>query len=107
MVAFELAALLAAVHFLASPSTAIFAYCDSTAALSVAIRGYSRSADLCHLVQDTWMLLAERMARFEIYHVRSEANVADGPSRNDLQLASALGARHVPWQWPSQWGRCD
>ena len=46
VVAYELGALLSAIHVHAKSETHLVVYCDNVAALNIAVRGYSRSSDL-------------------------------------------------------------
>ena len=105
VIAFELAALLCAVHFLARRDHDVLAFCDNTTSLSIEVRGYARASDLRLLVENTWSLLGHRGAGLHVRHVSSSANVADAPSRGDLSFMHTIDARRVPWEWPPHWGR--
>ena len=81
-------------------------FADNTAANAAAIRGYSAAPDLAHLVARLHLSLARNRTRFWLAFVRSKANLADAPSREDgdLTLFESLGARRVTFTLPSLHG---
>lgn len=81
-------------------------FADNTAANAAAIKGYSSAPDLAHLVASLHLTLARGPTRFWLEFVRSRANIADAPSRDDgdLSLLESLGARRIPFTIPSLYG---
>ena len=58
---------------------------DNTSAEAGLIRGYSSKADTANLIAATHIVMARRDIRAFWFHVDSESNPADGPSRDGLQ----------------------
>ena len=60
---------------------------DSESALGAAIKGYSTKEDISDLVTELW----EAISRFGLIvyfdRVSTDANIADGPSRNNFAVA--------------------
>jgi len=81
-------------------------FADNTAANAAAIKGYSAAPDLAHLVARLHLSLARGRTRFWLEFVRSKANIADAPSREDgdLSLLRSLGAKRVSFTIPSLQG---
>ena len=74
---------------------------DNTSALASLIKGYARSQDSASIVHafHAFNLGLQSTAWFE--YVRSEANIADMPSRGDFEYLHSLGARSSPLVLPS------
>ena len=67
---------------------------DNEAAESALIKGYSSKEDLCELTGLFWDLCESRRLEVYIDRVSTDANIADGPSRDQKEfwkLAADLG----------------
>jgi hypothetical protein len=74
---------------------------DSEAVEGSLVKGYSSKDDLCKIISLFWNLAFQLRARIFIDRVSTDANPADWPSRNKLQLGEAGGWRTVQASWPS------
>jgi len=81
-------------------------FADNTAANAAAIKGYSSAPDLAHLVASLHLTFARGRTRFWLEFIRSKANPADAPSREDgdLSLIESLGAKRIPFRIPQLFG---
>ena len=61
-------------------------FADNTAANAAATKGYSAAPDLAHPVARLHLSLARNRTRFWLEFVRSRANLADAPSRENDDL---------------------
>ena len=62
--------------------TRLVHFIDAEAALKIVVKGASRQSDLNSLVEYLWLALSRRQVTYWARHVSSEANLADGPSRD-------------------------
>ena len=102
MNAYELAAVMAAKETFARllEGRRAVVFVDNTVALHSLVKGYARKGDLCSLVAQLWMALAEKDTQVWFEWVKSAANLADGPSRGDFSILEELGYRPVKVLWP-------
>jgi len=75
---------------------AITVFCDNQVALHSFIRGSSASKELNQLVGCMWLEAARHRWGLHLLRVESEANPADGPSRQDYELMKTMGAIRCP-----------
>eukprot|EP00971_Amphidinium_carterae_P312007 6202127-Amphidinium_carterae.1 len=68
---------------------------DSDASLGALVKGHSSRSDLCELVSVFWLSAAELDVCWYLDRVPTDANPADGPSRNKLDDLLARGAKRV------------
>ena len=64
---------------------------DSECALDALIKGQSKFSDVVKLVNFFWDQVAEFQVDIYLDKVSTDANPADGPSRNKVEEARALG----------------
>ena len=81
-------------------------FVDNTAALAAIITGSSGKRDVAPLACAYQLLLAQRGSRLWAEYVESDANIADGPSRDGdswfaSEEASALNVRQVEARLPA------
>ena len=57
------------------------------------MKGYSSKEDLCELVEIFWELSLEYRINFFIDRVSTDANPADWPSRNHLEIGRSAAGR--------------
>jgi hypothetical protein len=81
-------------------------FADNTAANGAAIKGYSPAPDIARLVGAYHLRIARLGARIWIEYVPSAANIADMPSRGNFELVESIGAKRIPFIFPSlaSWG---
>jgi len=81
-------------------------FADNTAANGAAIKGYSPAPDIARLVGAYHLRIARLGARIWIEYVPSAANIADMPSRGNFELIESIGAKRIPFVFPSMasWG---
>ncbi len=97
VVAFELwAAAMALLTFVVPEGAAVRHFVDNKAALGCLVNAFSRQHDLNNIAGGVLHRCSQVMAHAIFDFVRSEENVADGPSRGDLTLMRYLGAKEVP-----------
>ena len=76
---------------------------DNEAVESALIKGYSRKDDLCALTGIFWDLCERLKIEAYVDRVSTDANIADGPSRNDpkfWEMADRLGWKRVYFKIP-------
>ena len=71
-------------------------YIDNDGVLGSCIKGSSHSPEINLFVGRMWLGLAFFKIDVVFVRVESEANIADGPTRDDVKLLEALGAKQ--WQ---------
>jgi len=71
-------------------------FVDNDSATASLVKGYSPQEDSCALVGDYWLRVAALKASVYVDRVESKSNLADGPSRVDLQEVATLGAKFTP-----------
>ena len=82
-------------------------FVDNDSAVSCLVKGYSPQVDSVALVGDYWLRCASLGIGTYVDRVESKSNIADGPSRCQFSLLSALGAQYIPpvvgklLSWPS------
>ena len=79
----------------------LLSFLDSNTALGVCVSGYSRVAHSAALISTIWLLDAAGMTQSWFSRVPSESNIADGPSRLDVDGLVAQGAEVVKAVWPT------
>ena len=85
----------------------VFHFIDNASALASIVKGYSSSDDSARVVHSFWALVSGLSADVWMVYVRSEANVADMPSRGDLSyVITVLGSEERPTTLPpiESWG---
>jgi len=68
----------------------VFHFIDNASALAAIVKGYSSSVDSARVVHSFWALVSGLCADVWMVYVRSEANVADMPSRGDLSYVTGV-----------------
>ena len=58
-----------------------------------ALKGYSAREDLCELVGAFWNIALELRVQLYINRVPTDANPADHPSRDRMQVGTSLGSK--------------
>ena len=104
IVAFELLAAVMALLSLCPQDLedcAIVHYIDNTPALSCIVKGYSKTKDLNFIVGKLWYEAGRLMSYYRAEYVKSVCNLADGPSRNNLELMEQISAHEAAWNFPS------
>ena len=77
---------------------ALTLYTDNQGVLGALLKGSSHCQEQNIMVGQFWLMIAQWGTAAEIFRVESAANVADGPTRNDLNVLRSVGAA---WQEPS------
>ena len=75
---------------------------DSEAVEGALIKGYSGTEDVCELVGLFWDLAAKLRCLIYIDSVPTDANPADYPSRNKMEIGQRLGWRTAKVFWPKE-----
>ena len=65
------------------------------------MKGYSAREDLCELVSVFWNIALELKVQLYIDRVPTDANPADHPSRDRMQLGARFGWKTVDPIFPS------
>jgi hypothetical protein len=78
----------------------VLAFADNTAANAGAISGYSSSPAMARILSALHLRWARMRIRPWIEFVKSEANLADNPSRGDNTWAEKLGATRINFTFP-------
>eukprot|EP00435_Cladocopium_sp_Y103_P013062 s2693_g3.t1 len=73
----------------------IIHFIDSDAAAASLVKGYSPKSDSTAMVGEYWSLAAQSAIDIYIDRVESKSNLADGPSRFELDLMDRLSALQV------------
>ena len=74
---------------------------DNTAAMACVVRGFSKESDLALITGRLWYEVCGMMVEYKTLYVASHANLADGPSRDDLTLLQKAGAQELrAWSFP-------
>jgi len=76
-------------------------YIDNNGVLGGLIRGSCAAIDLNQAIGQLWLDIAELQVGLHAVRVESKANIADGPTREFLELLSELGATFVEPQLPA------
>ena len=98
----ELLAIVAAIHRYGPELSGkrVIALVDSESALGAAIKGYSRKDDVSDLLSVLW----EEVSRYRIIlyldRISTDANISDGPSRNDWSLQEECDWTKDEIAWP-------
>ena len=71
------------------------AYVDNQGVLGALRRSSCTAPDINMMVGRFWLRVAEQRQAFFVSRVESEANVADGPTRDSFDAVRALGGRFV------------
>ena len=74
-------------------------FIDSQPALHTIVKGSSRQQDLNCITGALWYQAAGNMRHYWASYVRSEANVADGPSRRKFHMMKQLQAREITFNY--------
>lgn len=77
-------------------------FIDNNGSMYAWIRGGSKCPEQNIFVGEGWLMLAGLNTNCIFHRVTSESNLADGPSRGDVELLRLLGAQEDPPVWP-QW----
>ena len=81
----EMFAPVLAIEYLGSAAQgkSILFFVDSESVEGAMVKGYSASADICELVGVYWKMIDKRRVHAYVDRVSTDANIADGPSRDD------------------------
>ena len=71
-------------------------FVDNDGAASSLVKGFSPKADTAHLAGEYWTLAAAHRINIYIDRIESKSNLADGPSRHELNYGAFLGAKLSP-----------
>ena len=74
---------------------------DSESVEAALVKGYSSRADMCEIIRLFWNIGLALRVRVFIDRISTDANPADWPSRNRLEIGEAAGWRTVKPIWPS------
>ena len=110
IVAFELLAAVVAVICLCPQDLAgssVVHYIDNTPALSCIVKASSKKTDLNFISGRLWFEAGCLMAHYRAEYVKSACNLADGPSRNNVDLLKSLEATELEWTFPRFKGGLD
>ena len=84
---------------------------DAEAVEGAFVKGYSARTEVCELIGTFWDLALALDCSIFIDLVSTDANCADGPSRNKLPVGESLGWKTILARWPrsvwpkgSAWG---
>ncbi len=75
-------------------------FVDSEPVQGAPVKGYSSREDMCELVGIFWQLALELRVNLYIDRVSTDANPADPPSRNRLEVGRSLGWSDKASSWP-------
>ena len=81
-------------------NTDVIHFADNVAANTAVIKGGSSAPDMARIVAALHIRLVSKSIRLWIEFVKSEANLADLPSRGEFDLICAMGASRIPFQIP-------
>ena len=79
----------------------VLLFIDSEAVEAALIKGYSSREDLCDLISVFWELVLELRVNIFIDRVATDANPADWPSRDCLEIGQRAGWSAVKAIWPA------
>ena len=100
----ELVAVIVAIetfrHYLAGKHVLIFV--DSEAVEGALVKGYTARPDICELVGVFWQLALQLKCSVYIDRVPTDANPADHPSRNRMEIGEKLGWKTVEFELPDE-----
>ena len=84
---------------------------DNQGVLGALISGRAGVDDLNMVVSKTWLMIADAMAALHVVRMESDSNIADGPTREKLEVLQSLNAEFVEpvlpdwlrslWEWPA------
>jgi hypothetical protein len=72
-----------------------YGFIDNSGVMHNFLKGSSKSPETNEMIGQFWLQLARNGTSFRAGQVESAANPADGPTRENLLLMQALGARYV------------
>ena len=75
-------------------------FIDSEVVEAALVKGYSSREDLCSLISVFWNLVLELRVRVFIDRVATDANPADWPSRDHLEVGESVGWATWKPRWP-------
>ena len=78
----------------------ILIFVDSEPVLGALVKGYSSKEDMCELTGVFWQLALEIRALAYLDRVSTDANPADPPSRNKMDVGTKLGWKSVRAVFP-------
>jgi hypothetical protein len=73
---------------------------DSEAVEAALVKGYSSREDMCEIITLFWEIALALRVRVFIDRISMDANPADWPSRNKLELGEAAGWSTIQPIWP-------
>ena len=76
------------------------AFIDNDGVMLALTAGGGGSDEVHYAIGRLWLYVAEINCDLHALRVESKANIADGPTRDDLSLVNALGARFIPPRLP-------
>ena len=79
----------------------VLLFVDNDGVRESLMRGSSRAAEVNRMAGALWLQLASWRTGLYTARVESKANIADGPTRDDLSLVARLSATFVQPVWPS------
>lgn len=75
-------------------------FVDNDGVMGGFIKGASRQPETNLMMGKFWLRAAARKQAVNFWRVESKANIADGPTRHDLELLQELGAQEREPVWP-------
>ena len=75
-------------------------FVDSESVQGALVKGYSAREDLCELVGSFWKLALDVKVNLYIDRISTDANPADPPSRDRMDVGVKLGWRTVESKFP-------
>ena len=79
----------------------ILMFVDSEPVQGALVKGYSAKEDMCELTGVFWKLALELKVNTYIDRVSTDANPADPPSRDRMNIGSRLGWKTVSAKFPN------
>ena len=80
----------------------VLLFVDAEAVEGALVKGYSARSDVCELVGLFWDMALDLGCSVYIDRISTDANCADAPSRNKLEIGEALGWKTVLARWPNK-----
>ncbi len=73
---------------------------DSESAFGAAVKEYSRKEDISNLTTHLWDTISQNRISVFFDRVSTDANISDGPSRNDWRVANEHNWNVLDFDWP-------
>ena len=78
---------------------------DSESALGAAVKGYSRKADISDMTTHLWDTISRNRINVFFDRISTDANISDGPSRNEWRVANDHNWNRIDFDWPEAYYR--